>query len=163
MSAELHFCESNGALPGVETADISNINFGNIDAPNIVPESNQLRRGQNSYSKYIRIKFTGTWTQISLMKFWKSSGEYKTGESIKAGANKTYATPSQVDTGDSDVPTTEGTALDIESAEGETTIDYGVSGVSGYTAYIRLQTQSTISTPTGAVNQKTFTFQWDET
>jgi hypothetical protein len=36
------------------------------------------------------------------------------------------------------------------------------SGVSGYTDYIRLQLQTTGSTPSGAVNQKTFCFQYDE-
>jgi hypothetical protein len=118
-------------------------------------------RNTNSFSKYIRCKFTGTWTTISNMRFWKSLGAYGTGEAIKASFNATYATPSQTGTGDSDVPTSE-PAQNVNSFEGELTIVYGESGVSGYTGYIRLQLQTTSSTPSGAVAQKTFTFKYDE-
>ncbi len=162
MAATFQWAESNGAGE-VETIPISNVNFGSVDAANIVVASNPIVRGQNSFGKYIRAKFTGTWVEISSIKFWKSAGAYVTGELIKAAANVIYATPSQVDTGDSTIPTTEGTALSVNSAEGAPTIVYGASGVTGYTAYIRLQTQSTISTPTGAGNQKTMVLQYDET
>lgn len=161
MSATHHWYESNGAGE-VETADISNINFGSVDAPNIVPATNPITRGDASFEKYIRCFFSGTWTEISNMKFWKSAGNYVTGETCKAAANVVYATPSSTPNADSDVPTVEGSALVIQSAEGETEIVYGGSGVSNYTGYIRLQLRSTGSTPAGSVNQKTFTFQYDE-
>jgi hypothetical protein len=162
MSATHHFCESNGAGE-VETQDISNVNFGSTDAPNLVVITYPIVRGDASFEKYVRCLFTGTWTEISNMKFWKSAGAYVTGEAIKAAANVVYATPSATPNADSDIPITEGAALAIESAEGEIIIEYGASGVSGYTGYIRLQTRSTILTPTGAGNQKTFTMQYDET
>jgi hypothetical protein len=161
MAATHQWSESNGAGEVVHDG-ITNLNFGNIDSYNIVPSSNPIARAANSFAKYIRCKFTDTYTEISNMLFWKSAGTLVTGETIKAAANATYATPTEVDTGDSNVPTTEGTALAIESAEGELVITYGASGVSGYTGYIRLQLQTTGSTPAGAVNQKTFTFQYDE-
>lgn len=161
MAATHQFSESNG-IGEVETIPINNVNFGSVDTPNIVPATNPITIGLNSFSKYIRCKFTGTWTTISNMKFWKSAGAYVTGEAIKASANTAYATPSESGTGDSDIPTIEGSALSINSAEGASTIEYGASGVSGYTGYIRLQAQSTVSTPSGAGNQKTFTFQYDE-
>jgi hypothetical protein len=161
MSATHEWSESN--LVGQDiTDDIDNINFGSDDVPNLVPASSLIIKGANSYSKYIRCKFTSTWTDITNMKLWKSSGDYKTGETIKAAANQAYATPSQTGTGDSNVPTTEGTALAINSAEAENHIEYGASGVSGYTGYIRLQLQTTSNTEVGAVNQKEFTFQYDE-
>ena len=160
MSATFAWKESNGAGETETTA--TNVNFGSADSPNLVPASNLIQVGTNSYGKYIRGKFTGIWTSISNMKFWKSAGALVTGETIKASANATYATPSASSTGDSDVPTTEGAALAINSFEGAATIVYGASGVSGYTGYIRLQTQSTGSTPTGVANTKTFTFSYDE-
>jgi hypothetical protein len=95
------------------------------------------------------------------MKFWKSLGDYVTGEACKAAFNVAYAQPSETPNADSNVPTSE-PAQNVESAEGETEIVYGASGVSGYTGYIRLQLRTTGSTPAGAVNQKTFTFQYDE-
>lgn len=161
MSATHHWYESNGVGED-ETADISNINFGSNDSPNLVPATYPITRGENSFDKYIRILFTGTWTDITNMLFWKSAGAYVTDEDIHAEANATYATPSASDMGGSTIPTVEGSALAIESAEGENHIEYGESGVSGYTGYIRLQTQTGGSTPPGAVNQKTMTFQYDE-
>jgi len=161
MAAVHHWYESN-EVGEVETADISNINFGSVDESEIVPASAPVIAGEASYEKYIRCLFTGTWTEISNMKFWKSSGDYKTGEAIKAAKNVAYATPSDTPNADDDVPTSLGEALAIKSAEGEDVIEYGATGVSGYSGYIRLQLQTTGATPAGAVNQKQFTFQIDE-
>jgi hypothetical protein len=161
MSAIFQFSESN-LVGEVITDGITNVNLGSVDAVELVPASYSITRGDNSFAKYIRAKFTGVWTTISNMKFWKSSGAYVSNEAIKAAANVVYATPSQVATGDSDVPTTEGTALSVNSAEGAVTIEYGVSGVSGYSAYIRKQAQIGVGASAGATNQKIFTFQYDE-
>lgn len=161
MAATHQWSESNGGGE-VITDGITNINFGSNDSYNLVPASYLIVAGENSYKKYIRCKFTGTYTEISNMKFWKSIGAMGTGEVITAVANATYATPTTGASGDSAIPTTEGTALALNSAEGNATIVYGVTGVSGYTGYLRLQLQSTESTPAGVVAQKTFTFQFDE-
>ena len=162
MSATFAFSESN--LVGQVVADgIANINFGSVDDHELVPATYPITRATNSFDKYIRALFTGSWTEISAMKFWKSAGTYKTDETITGSANATYATPSQTSNGDSLIPTSEGTALAINSAEGAATIIYGASGVSGYSAYVRLQTKTLVTTPSGAVAQKTFTFQYDET
>jgi len=161
MAATHHFYESNG-VGEVEEADISNINFGSDDSPNLNTTTYPITRGNASFEKYIRCLFTGSWTEISNMKFWKSAGAYVEGESCKAAANVVYAQPSDTPNEDDDVPVEEGTALAIKSAEGEDVIEYGATGVSGYTGYIRLQLHTTGSTPAGAVNQKTFTFQYDE-
>jgi hypothetical protein len=161
MAATHQWSESN--LVGEVVQDgITNINFGSVDDHDLVPATYPITRATNSFVKYIRCKFTDTWTEISNMKFWKSLGNYKTDEVIVAGFNQVYATPTQVATGDSAVPTSE-PAQNVNSAEGAATIIYGGSGVSGYTGYIRLQTQTLVTTPSGAVNQKTFCFQYDET
>jgi len=162
MAAICTACEANGVGEDI-TVGISNLNFGTTDAPNITPASYPVPRGDNSFSKYLLFRFTGTWTDITNMKFWKNSGVYVTDEEIVAAANQAYATPSQSDTGDSAIPTSEGSALSIESAEGANHIEYGVSGVSGDTAYVRLQAQTSVSSPAGAVNQKVLRFQYDET
>lgn len=161
MAATFEWSESN--LVGEVVSDgIANVNFGSVDDKEIVTSSYPITREDSSFEKYIRGLFTGTWTEISNMLFWKSAGDYKTGESIKAAANVSYATPSATPNADSAVPVTEGTALAIKSAEGADTIEYGASGVSGYTGYIRLQLDTTVDTPAGAVNTKQFTLQFDE-
>jgi len=161
MAATHHFSESNG-VGEVVTDDIANLNFGSNDSYELSTSVYPVVAGQNSFTKYLRCKFTGLWTDITNMKFWKSVGDYGAGEDIHATANAAYATPSQSDMGGSSIPTTEGTALAIDSAESANHIEYGVSGVSGYTDYIKLQLQTTGSTPAGAVEQKTFTMQYDE-
>jgi len=160
MSASFVFSESNGVGEDI-TDDIENINFGSVDAPNIVPASNPVIRGTNSFAKYIRGKFTGTWTEISNIKFWKLEGNYVTDEVIKAAANVVYATPSQIDTGDDPIPTEYGSALSVNSYEGDPTIIYGATGVSGFTDYLRLQMQTLITSPIGVVNQKLFNMSYD--
>jgi hypothetical protein len=161
MSATHEFSESN--LVGEVVMDgITNLNFGSVDDHDLSTTTYPILRGSSSFEKYLRCKFTGVYSIISNMKFWKSAGTLVTGETIKAATNQVYTQPSATANGDSDVPVTEGAALTLQSAEGEATIVYGASGVSGYTKYVRLQLQTTVSTPSGAVNQKTFVFQYDE-
>jgi hypothetical protein len=156
MAAVMQFSESNGAGETV-TDGISNLNFGSVDSTSLDTSTYPITRGNNSFSKYIRAKFSGTFTTISNMLFWKSVGSYVTGETINAAANTTWAQPNTSSTGDSLIPASAGTALTIQSSAGTSTIS-----APGYTKYIRLQLATTVSTPSGAVNQKTFTFQWDE-
>lgn len=160
MAATHAWKESNGA--GEDVSTITNINFGSNDSPNLNTTTYPVIAGESSFEKYIRCLFTDVWTEISNMKFWKSAGDYKTGEVIKADVNVSYVQPSDTPNADDNIPTDEGSALLVKSAEGEDTIVYDDSGVSGYTGYIRLQLQTTGSTPAGAVNTKTFTFQYDE-
>jgi hypothetical protein len=159
--ATFSFSESNGAGQ-VVTDGIANLNMGSNDSFNLNTSTYPITRSQNSFSKYIRAKFTGVFTEISNMKFWKDSGDYVTGETVKASANATYATPSQTSTGDSLIPDVVGSALALNSFEGNATIVYGASGVSGYSGYMRFQLQSTGSTPSGSVNQKSYKIQYDE-
>jgi hypothetical protein len=161
MAATHQWSESNTVIE-IITDGITNLNFGSNDSINLNTTTYPVTRGNASFEKYLRCKFTGVYTEISNMKFWKSLGALGIGETIKAAANVVFVTPSQTPNADSNIPTTEGTALAINSAEGANVIVYGATGVSGYTKYTRLQLQTTGSTPSGAVAQKTFTFQYDE-
>lgn len=156
MSAGFGFSEANGAGETVTDA-LSNINFGSNDSPNLTPATYPIVAGNSSFEKYIKAKFSGTFTEISNMLFWKSSGAYVTGEGITAAANVAYAQPSSTPNADSAIPTTSGTALAIQSSGGTSTITSP-----GYTKYIRMQLNTTGSTPSGSVNQKQFSFQYDE-
>jgi hypothetical protein len=152
MAATYQWSESNGAGE-TPTDGIANLNFGDIDAPNIVPATYPIVAGTNSYQKYFRAKFTGSFTEISNMKFWKSVGDYKTGETCKGAVNVAYVQPVKtVEGGDGDVP------LTVQAADGSATI----TPPEDYTKYIRLQLRTTGSTPAGSVNQKTYTLQYDE-
>ena len=156
MPATFEWSESNGESE-VVTDGIQNINFGSIDAPELNPSQYPIVRGTNSYIKYIRAKFSGTFTEISNMKFWKSAGEYVTDEVITAGANVSYSTPTQDPSSDDPVPESEENALSIQASDGGNTITEP-----GYTKYIRLQAQIGSNAPPGATNEKEFSFQYDE-
>ena len=156
MSASYEWSESNTVSETV-TDGITNLNFGSNDSVNLNTTTYPITAGNASFEKYIRAKFGSTFTTISNMLFWMSAGTLVTGEAINAAANVAFSTPSATPNADSAIPTSAGTALAIQSAAGAATIT-----APGYTKYIRLQLTTTGSTPSGAVNQKTFTFQYDE-
>jgi len=154
MAATFEFSESNGAGE-TETTPISNANFGSVDSPNITPATNPITAGNNSFEKWMRGKYSGTFTTIANLRFFKSAGAFVTGEDILAAADATYATPT-----DSTsivalvtIPTTEGGALTPAAP----------SGNPDFSGYLTMQLQTTVSSPPGAVNQKTFTLKYDET
>jgi len=154
MSATFRWSESNTVSETV-TDTLSNVNFGNADSPNLTPASNPIAAGQNSFEKWVRGKFSGAFTSIANLRFWKSAGSYVTGESIKAAVNATFGTPVSTTSAVATVavPVTEGTAL-VPTAP-VTNPDYS--------GYITMQLQTTVSTPPGAVNQKMMTLKYDET
>lgn len=154
MAATFEWSESNGAGETV-TDGISNANFGSVDSPNITPASNPIAAGDNSFEKWLRGHFTGSYTSITNLRLWKSAGTYVTGEDIKAAVNGTYATPTDSTSvvATVTIPTTEGTAL-APTAPGASP---------DYSGYMTLQMNTTASTPPGSVNTKTFTLKYDET
>jgi hypothetical protein len=158
MSAVYEWSETNGA-GAVVTDGIANLNMGDIDDYEPTPSDYPIVAGENAYEKYIRAKFSDSFTEISNMKFWKSVGAYKTGEDVHAAANVSYTQPVKTTSAVATVtvPIVVGSALAIQSAAGTATIT-----APGYTKYICLQLQTTGSTPAGALNTKTYTVQYDE-
>lgn len=160
MSATFAFSESNGSGETV-TDGISNLNMGDVDSPNLSVSTYPVVAGNNGYEKNLRAKFsTGSgFTEISNMKFWKSAGDYVTGEALKADEVTSYVQPVKTtSTRATDaIPTAVGSAITVHSAAGGATITSP-----GYTRYLCLQLQTTGSTPSGSLNQKTLTFQYDE-
>lgn len=172
-SATVTFSESNGVLASIITTDgISNINFGSNDSPNIVPATYPItaQADGHSFEKWIRLNLTnlGIASIIDNFKMWKSAGAYVTGEGISCNlvtsgyAAANYATGGPVES-DSAVATV---AMPTSEPAGS---NVGIGGslagqltATGYTDYIVLQMDVTASTPSGAVNQKTITIQWDE-
>ena len=153
MPSIFEFSESNGAGE-VVTDGILNVNYGNLDSPNLASPNNRVVAGANSFEKWFRGHFTGTFTTISNLKFWKSGGSLGTGVSIKAAADATYATPtdsiSVVAT--SNEPTTSGTAL-VPTAPVMT---------GDYSGYITMQLQTTGAASPGSIGTQTHSLRYDE-
>ena len=154
MVSTFVFSETNGTSPGSVTDSISNINYGNTDAANITPLDNPVRAGENSFSKWNRGKWTGTFNKISAIKWWRSDGQgFPTGVEIVADTQTTYATPSTTSIGTTQIPTTEGSAL----TPGPTELTSA-----GYSNFVRSQLKTTASAAPGNTPTFTATCQWDE-
>jgi len=166
LVATFEWDEQNGASPGSKSHAITNGNFGNVDDKNIdiTVEANKIPRGENSYSKYISGHFSGAYTLIGPNgKLWKSAGSLPSGVTLKATMTVTYATPTKTATGDSDIPTVEGSALTVQFGDTEAQATNNTEAtVPCYSAYYRCQLQTTGSAPTGAIGAQTITLKYDE-
>ena len=162
MAAVFAWVEANGA--GETESTPTNLNFGSTDAADLTPLSYPITAGENSYEKYIKVKFTGTFSEIDNIQFWKSAGSYITGESIDWNGQVAIASYTQPVATTSTVATTVLPIADPGTAN--VSIAGSLSGsitVSGNTSdYIVMQLQTTSSTPAGGVNTKTMTCQYDE-
>ena len=165
MVATFEWDEFNGAGK-TQTHGLSNGNFGNHDEANldITVEDHKIPRGENSYSKYIVGHFSGTYTQIGPNgKLWKSGGSLPSGITLKASMVNVYTAPTKTATGDADIPTVEGSALEVHFGANEenATSDYTTENPA-YSAWYRCQLQTTGSAPTGAMGAQTVTLKYDE-
>lgn len=165
MVATQAWDEWNGAGK-TQTQGIANCNWGNTDGPNldVSLEANKIPRGENSYIKYITSHFSGTYSQIGPNgKMWKSGGSLPSGVTLKATMTVTYATPTKTASGDSDIPTAEGSALAVQfGATPETATNNSSAANPAYSAYMRLQLQTTVSAPTGLIGSQELTLKYDE-
>lgn len=144
-----------------DTATPTNLNLGSTLAANLAPSTWPITAGTYSYEKWVRANFTGSFTRIENIQFWKSDGAYVTGEQINwTGQATQYNTPTE--SGSSFA-----TVAVPESDPGTANVSIGgsLSGSltsDGYSDYIVLQASVTTAASAGAVNQKTFTMQYDE-
>jgi len=170
----------------------SNLNFGNTgaraDIP-FTPSAFPIAAGSNSYSKYFRLQWSGSYTQISNVKLWKSAGAYVTDEYVWFSGNVGFVDPATtaILAGEPDVEWTDfGTGrriptsqpannnvvlhTDATAAAGTTAAvlpeAFESNSTPGYysgsqSAVIVFQLTTSANTPAGPVNQKTFSLTYD--
>lgn len=151
-----------------DTSVPTNLNFGSTNAADLAPSTYPITAGTYSYEKWVRGYWGGTFTRIENVQFWKSAGAYVTGESIKCNATTTSYTATTTYV----APTTD--ASTVSDMQAIPTADPGTANMgitaalagsltaAGYSDFIVLQTSVTTGASAGAVNQKTFTLQYDE-
>lgn len=178
MAVTVYWVEYNGSYhdSSLGSALASSINFGSTDVANLTPASYPIAAGSHSFAKYIKVHFSGSFTQISNAKLWKSNGAYVTGESIKFSGNyiKGFTAPSATA-----LPAVSGNAVpdiatsspgsanvclpdlttDILKQEDYVSTPGYASGA--YSSMMVFQLQTTSSTPAGPVNQKTISLTYD--
>lgn len=166
--------ERNGASPGVDTADVANVNFGSADVPALTPASYPITAGADvhSYEKWLRLNVTdlGESTVVDNIKVWLSNlgGGWKTDEGISSNATLRDYTAASYPAG-GPVNTDSADAVNALPESEPIGPNIGIGGAlsgqitaPGYSDWIVLQLDVSASTPSGDVNQKTLTFQWDE-
>lgn len=150
-----------------EQDNVSNCNFGSDDDYEVDPAAYPITVGENSFEKWWKMSFTGTFNSVDNLKVWKVSGNYVTGESIDTNARESsyggaesYTTPTQssssVATETFPVSEPSGANLGIGGSLS------GSLSSTGDSDYLICQLKSTGSTPVGDGNQKVIRFQWDE-
>ena len=164
MAAIVYLSETNGPTGApVVTNNLSNCNFGSFDAPNLVPGAHPIIVGENSFTKYWRVRVfdLDTSSIVKDFRFWKSAGNYLSGESIIwSSSGFSYATPTAAPVS--------GVNIDVANPGSENIFIGGGSGgeitvAPNYSDYFRVQLRSTLSTPAIDAEEKTFFFQYDET
>jgi len=172
MATTFWWRELNGSSGSNTETTLTNINFGNSNSANLTPASYPIAAGNNSYTKYVIGIWSGDFTQINNVKFWKASGSLVTGETIQMTGSIEFATPSATDAGDPAVVTAQPAVANVNipwwQYEGATAwFAAGPGGVingpgSGSTMPMRLQMLTTASSPAGPVNTKTFAITYDQ-
>lgn len=171
--------DTNGAPHTVTAA--TNVNFGNTSARDLTPSSFPIAAGSNSYTKYFALQFSGSFTQISNAKIWKSAGNYVTDEFIQFSGNVAFATPVTTDASDSNVDTSQPGVNNVGLSFSDLTGGSGVGAPAtgrtlpessdsnsspGYysgsrSCLLRFQLVTSASSPAGPVNQKTISLTYD--
>ena len=170
MSVIVTWVEFNGAAPDSGNGVLAtNINFGSVDSVDVVPSSYPIAAGSNSYVKYWKAQWSGSFTSVSNAKLYKSSGDLISGETIKfSGSYAKPGAPTQTGISAPDIlvalpgsnniclPNTTGGTL--WQADYKSSPNYA-SGARSSTMAFQLQTVPGIAA--GSVNQKTISLTYD--
>lgn len=170
MAATTTWYEQNGSATGSPAhgaeSTISSCDWKSVDDSTTSRASAPVLAGSNSYNKYIYLKFTGTFNQISAVKFAHTAGTLGTGISLKSKITSTYATPATTALASStDITST--TAIGSgASVLLSTTGPNGSTSASQtstcYTQYIVTQVQTTSAANAGDSGTVTLTVQYNE-
>lgn len=170
MAATTTWYEQNGTASGSPASGtestISSCDWKSVDDSTTSRASAPVLAGSNSYHKYIYLKFTGTFNQISAVKFAHTAGTLGTGISLKSKVTSTYATPATTALASStDITST--TAIGSgASVLLSTTGPNGSTSASQtstcYTQYIVTQVQTTTAANAGDSGTVTLTVQYNE-
>jgi hypothetical protein len=144
-----------------DTATPTNLNLGSTLAANLAPSTYPITAGTYSYEKWVKANFSGSFTRIDNVQFWKSAGAYVTGEVINwTGQETAFNQPTE--SASADATTTVPVA---DPGTANVSIGGALAGsltATGNSDFIILQATVTTAASAGAVNQKTFTLQYDE-
>ena len=171
MSATTTWYEQNGTAAGNPAAGtesiVSSCDWKNIDDTTTSRASSPVEAGTNSFSKYNYLGFSGTFNQISAVKWAHTAGTLGTGISLVGKVTSTYSTPSTTalsSTSDmtSPVSVSSGASVLLGTSGPNDANPSASQTTSCYTQYLVTQVQTTSSASAGDSGQVTLTVQYNE-
>lgn len=171
MAATTNWYEQNGTATGSPAhgteSSISSCDWKSVDNTTTSRASAPVLAGANSYTKYIYLKFSGTFNQISAVKFAHTAGTLGTGISLKNKITSTYETPStSAMSGSTDITSTtaigSGASVLLSTSGPNGTSTSSSQTTTCYTQYIVTQVQTTSSASAGDSGTVTLTVQYNE-
>lgn len=170
MSATTTWYEQNGTATGTPAggteSTVSSCDWKSVDDTTTPRSSAPVQAGENSYIKYNYLGFSGTFNQISSVKWAHTAGTLGTGISLVGKVTSTYETP---------VNTAMSSSTDMTSA---ISIGSGAAVLLGvtpndvnpqtsqtttcYTQYLATQVQTLGTAAAGDSGQVTLTVQYNE-
>lgn len=171
MAATTNWYEQNGTAAGSPAqgteSSISSCDWKSVDDSTTSRASAPVLAGANSYTKYIYLKFSGTFNQVSAVKFAHTAGTLGTGISLKGKITSTYETPSTSSmSGSTDITSTttigSGASVLLSTTGPNGTSTSSSQTTTCYTQYIVTQVQTTSSASAGDSGTVTLTVQYNE-
>lgn len=170
MAATTTWYEQNGAATGTPAqgteSAISSCDWKNVDDTSTPRTQAPVLAGSNSFAKYIYVRFSGVFNQISNVKFAHTAGTLGTGISLKGSISSTYAQPSTAAlTGATDItaPTAIGSGASVLLGTNPNDTNPSASATTACaTQYIITQVQTQASAAAGDSGQATLTVQYNE-
>lgn len=171
MAATTNWYEQNGTATGSPAhgteSSISSCDWKSVDDSTTSRASAPVLAGANSYIKYIYLKFSGTFNQVSAVKFAHTSGTLGTGISLKSKITSTYETPAtSAMSSSTDITSTtaigSGASVLLSTSGPNGTTTSSSATTTCYTQYICTQVQTTASASAGDSGTVTLTVQYNE-
>lgn len=169
MTATVEIDELNGTAPGVRTHNITNSNYGEVDAVNLDPIANPITPGNNTFTKWQQWHLTalGGSVQIENLKYFTGGGvaantTHQFNGNIVQGSYDTtkktvYETPDQLAT---DAPNAVPTSAPASANIGIGGSLTGALSSPGFSDFVVSIITTTVSAVAGAT--LTITFRYDE-
>jgi len=161
MAITVSWYEWNGADdPEVDDGSvITEIVVGSVDDYDFEPADHKIQAGDNSYSKHIKVRWTGVGENtVDNAKLYKSAGDYKTDEVLKYNEDfdKGSTPPGTDDIGGAPIPVALPDAQNLHLPDSGDVLEGD-----GYSEQFALQAQTSAATEPGALNTKTLTLVYD--
>lgn len=174
MAATAEWYEDNGVATGSPAkgatrtrlgGDNTRSDYGSIDSPNVSRASARIVAGENSFTKYRFVKFSGSFNEISNCKIAHTDGVMPGGVKLMGQVTSTYTTPSHSAMSGTDMSNVtivaNGTPMQLSATGPEGTPSAKITS-EGYTQYLASQIQTQASAAAGDIGDKKITVQWNE-